>query len=114
MTEPLNIEAWSQQTQRICRQTLEKLEAILHQVDTSEIRIDDAKGVYNLANSIAAISKSVHLLEMSSRDRQSVIAELKHEFQMECRRVLSGEPELLEGMLQVLDRVEDHLTLDKR
>ncbi len=114
MTEPLNIDAWSQQTQKICRQTLGKLEAILHQVDTSQIRIDDAKGVYNLANSIAAISKSVHLLEMSSRDRQSIIAEIKHEFQNECKRVLSGEPELLEGMMTVLQRVEDQLSLERK
>lgn len=66
MTEPLNLQEWSEETQQICRLALGKLKSILEAVRTEDIKVTDAKGIYNLSNSVAAVSKAVHALEMST------------------------------------------------
>lgn len=110
--EPLNIEQWSSETQEVCRLCLGKLKSILEQVNVEEIEVRDAKSFYNLSNSIAAVSKSVHQLEMSSRDRSLVLRDVRRGFVAECQRLMSDQPELMVQVLEILERAET-LTLQR-
>ena len=104
--EPLDIQAWSAETQEVCRLCLGKLKSILEQVDVNEIEVRDAKGLYNLSNSVAAVSKAIHALEMSTRDRNSILREIREQFTAECKKIMASEPELMDQVLTVLERAE--------
>lgn len=106
MGRPLDIEKWSKETQRTCNLCLTKLQSILQRVDTEMIKVESPSELYNLCNSVAAVSKAVHALEMSTRDRKILLLEIKHEFQKDCQKLMKARPDLHEQILDLIDNAE--------
>lgn len=107
----IDVESWRTETEDAVRVAIEKVKFVLQQVDSNKIIVHDANDLYKVSNSLASLSKSIEVIERSSRDRNSLLRQVADEMKAEVRGLLASEPELIVQVLGVIDYAEDRLQI---
>ncbi len=104
----IQIETFLNETQAACHKALKLISANL----SKDL---DTKSLYNLSNSISALSRSISDLDKASRDRHSLVTQVAEEMKILFRKTLEQYPELCEQVIEVVEKTAVEATKnDKR
>ena len=103
----IQIEKFLNETQTACHKALKLISANL----SKDL---DTKSLYNLSNSISALSRSISDLDKASRDRLSLVTQVADEMKVLFRRTLEQYPELCEQVMDVIEKTAIEAAKDNK
>jgi hypothetical protein len=103
----IQIEKFLNETQVACHKALKLISANL----SKDL---DTKSLYNLSNSISALSRSISDLDKASRDRLSLVTQVAEEMKVLFKRTLEGYPELCDQVIEVIDQTAIEAAKDNK
>ena len=90
---------------------IKKIWAIIEKQNLDDIRVENSKDIYNLANSISGLAKVIEGIERSARERKHLQAGAKEDLINAVRHELKQHPELVKEFLEVIEKTSRQLSL---